>query len=239
MDTHSRATRPASRPASRAARRASRRTRTVTRSAAAGCAGALVAALVAACGSQAAPASSAGTGGTHSPSPGSSATAASNAAGLAPMIPAQCPTTSLRATVNKTQGSGAAGTAYVPIDFTNVSGHSCDMFGFPGVSFVTGPAGSQIGDAASRQTAFGARKVTLASGGTAHAWVGIADAGNFPAASCAPVTAHWLKIYPPDQFAALYTRFTTTVCSKKSYGGSTPLMVLPVRSGPGTPGAVP
>ena len=238
MDTQSRATRPAARPASRASRPA--RTRTVTRGAAAGCAGALVAALVAACGSQAAPASSAGTGGTHSPSPGSSATAASSGAGSAPMIPAsQCPTASLRATVNKSQASGAAGTSYVPIDFTNVSGHSCAMFGFPGVSFVTGPGGSQIGDAASRQTAFGARTVTLASGGTAHAWVGIADAGNFPAASCAPVTAHWLKIYPPDQFAALYTRFTTTVCSKKSYGGSTPLTVLPVRSGPGTPGTVP
>ena len=217
MNTHSLATRPASW--------------------AAGCAGALVAALVAACGSQGPPGSPAGTGGTHS-SPGSSATA-SSAAGSAPAIPAQCATTSLRATVNTTQGSGAAGTSYVPIDFTNVSGHRCDMFGFPGVSFVTGPGGSQIGDAASRQTAFGARTVTLASGGTAHAWVGIADAGNFPATSCAPVTAHWLKIYPPDQFAALYTRFTTTVYSKKSYGGSTPLTVLPVRSGPGTPGTVP
>ena len=209
-----------------------------TRSLAAGCAGALVAALAAACGSQAGPASSPAAGsGTHSP--GSSATSPASA-GSAPMIPApQCPTASLRATVNKAQGSGAAGTSYVPIDFTNVSGHGCDMFGFPGVSFVTGPGGSQIGDAATRQTSFGGVTVTLASGATAHAWVGIADAGNFPAASCAPVTAHWLKIYPPDQFAALYTRFTTTVCSKKSYGGSTPLTVLPVRPGPGAPGTVP
>ena len=205
-----------------------------TRSLAAGCAGVLVAALAAACGSQAAPASSPAGGRTHS-----SATSPASA-GSAPMIPAsQCPTALLRATVNKAQGSGAAGTSYVPIDFTNVSGHGCDMFGFPGVSFVTGPGGSQIGAAAARQTSFGGVTVTLASGATAHAWVGIADAGNFPAASCVPVTAHWLKVYPPDQFAALYTRFTTTVCSKKSYGGSTPLTVLPVRSGSGTPGTVP
>jgi hypothetical protein len=142
-------------------------------------------------------------------------------------------------TVNRTKGSGAAGTSYVPIDFTNISGHSCAMYGFPGVSFVTGPGGGQIGSAASRQTTFGSQTVTLASGGTAHAWLGIADAGNFPPSSCHPVTAHWLKIYPPNQFAALYAKFTSLVCSKQITGGSTPLTVMPVRLGPGNPGTVP
>ncbi len=113
------------------------------------------------------------------------------------------------------------------------------MFGFPGVSFVTGLGGSQIGNAASRQTTFGAQTVTLAKGGTAHAWLGIADAGNFPASACHPVTAHWLKIYPPNQFAALYARFTSPVCSKMIKGGSTPLTILPIRPGPGSPGTVP
>ncbi len=221
--------------------RAARRAVTV---AAVGCGGAFVAALAAACGSQAAQsASSAPPAATTSSSPSPSATPSSSKPAVkvgAPRMPAtQCPSAALRVTMNKTKGSGAAGTSYVPIDFTNISSHSCDMFGFPGVSFVTASGGSQLGTPASRQTTFGSETVTLASGGTAHAWLGIADAGNFPASSCQPVTAHWLKIYPPDQFAPLYTRFTATVCSKKITGGSTPLTVLPIRPGPGSPGTVP
>jgi hypothetical protein len=221
---------------SRAARRA-------LTAAAVGCGGTFVAALAAACGSQAAQSASAPPAASGSSAPSPSATPSSTKPSVkaaAPRMPAtQCPTSALRVTVNKTKGSGAAGTSYVPIDFTNISAHSCDMYGFPGVSFVTAPRGSQIGNAASRQTTFGAQTVTLASGGTAHAWLGIADAGNFPAATCQPVTAHWLKIYPPNQYAALYAGFTSTVCSKKITGGSTPLTVLPVRPGPGNPGTVP
>jgi hypothetical protein len=216
--------------------------------AAVGCGGVLVAALVTACGSKAVSSSSSATPGGTSSSPTSSASSAPSATpasskpavSTAPRMPAsQCAASALRVAVNRTKGSGAAGTSYVPIDFTNISAHSCDMYGFPGVSFVTAPRGSQIGNAASRQTTFGAQTVTLASGGTAHAWLGIADAGNFPAATCQPVTAHWLKIYPPNQYAALYAGFTSTVCSKKITGGSTPLTVLPVRPGPGNPGTVP
>jgi hypothetical protein len=150
----------------------------------------------------------------------------------------QCPTSALRATVNKTRGGAAAGTNYVPLDFTNTSSHSCDMYGFPGVSFVTGHPGSQIGAAATRQTTFGPETVTLASGATAHAWLGVVDAGNFSPSACGLVTAHWLKIYPPDQFTALYARFTAQACSKKVQG-SDPLIILPVRPGAGTPGRVP
>jgi hypothetical protein len=212
------------------------------------CGGAFAAALLAACGSQPAHSSSAAaartTPSTSSPSatPSSPSVSPSSqpTAHTQPRMPAtQCPTSALRATVNKTKGGAAAGTDYVALEFTNTSSHSCDMYGFPGVSFVTGQAGSQIGAAASRQTTFGPETVTLASGATAHAWLGVVDAGNFSPSACGLVTAHWLKIYPPDQFSWLYTRFTTPVCSKKIYGGSTPLTVLPVRPGPGTPGTVP
>jgi hypothetical protein len=150
----------------------------------------------------------------------------------------QCPTSALRVRVNKVRGGAAAGTSYFPLDFTNTSGHSCDMYGFPGVSFVTGNPGSQIGAPASRVTTFGPETVTLASGASAHAWLGIVDAGNYSPSACGPVTAHWLKIYPPDQFTALYTKFTAQVCSKK-ITASAPLLILPIRPGAGTPGHVP
>jgi hypothetical protein len=209
------------------------------------CGGAFAAALLAACGSQPAHSSSAAAGQTTPASP--SATPASPAdspssqptAHTQPRMPAtQCPTSALRATVNKTKGGAAAGTNYVALEFTNTSSHSCDMYGFPGVSFVTGNPGSQIGAAATRQTTFGPETVTLASGATAHAWLGVVDAGNFSPSACGLVTAHWLKIYPPDQFTALHARFTAPACSKK-VKGSNPLIILPVRPGAGTAGRVP
>src|SRR6202042_1643758 len=133
--------------------------------------------------------------------------------------------------VNNPRGGAADWPSYVALAFTNTSGHSCDMFGFPGVSFVTGNPGSQIGAAASRQEAIGPEKGRLASGAVAHAWLGVVDAGNFSPSACGQVTAHWLKVFPPDQFTALYTRFTAQVCSKKVSTG-TPLIILPIRPGP-------
>jgi hypothetical protein len=211
--------------------------------------GALVTALVAACGSQVppGPAASGGTtsaarAGATSPASSGPATRPSSSPAVqsAPRMPAtQCPTSALRVRAKTVRGGAAAGTSYVPLDFTNISGHGCGMYGFPGVSFVTGQAGGQIGDSAFRSTTFGSQTVTLPRGGTAHAWLGIADAGNFPRSSCHQVTAHWLKIYPPDQYTALYAGFTTQICSKQITNGSIPLTILPIRPGPGVPGSVP
>ena len=71
----------------------------------------------------------------------------------------------------------------------------------------------------------------LAPGATAYATLSIEDPGVYSPSACHQVTAHWLRIYPPDQFSSLYTSFTTPVCSAKITGGSTPLMILPVRPG--------
>jgi hypothetical protein len=51
---------------------------------------------------------------------------------------------------------------------------------------------------------------------------------NFPASKCAASNAHWIKVYPPNQFSATYVRWTAMVCSKP-----TPvyLFVAPVRQG--------
>jgi Protein of unknown function (DUF4232) len=209
------------------------------------CGGAFAAALLAACGSQAAHSSSAAAGRTTPASPAATPPSPSGSpssqptAHTQPRMPAtQCPTSALRATVNKTKGGAAAGTDYVVLEFTNTSSHSCDMYGFPGVSFVTGQPGSQIGAAATRQKTFGPETVTLAGGATAHAWLGVVNAENFSPSACGLVTARWLKIYPPDQYTALYVRFTAPACSKK-IKGSDPLIILPIRPGPGAPGRVP
>jgi len=114
------------------------------------------------------------------------------------------------------QGNGAAGSAYYPVDFTNTSGGACTLFGYPGVSFVTGVGGAKIGRAASRNPAFGSELVTIAAGRVAHSTLQVVNAENFPNATCHRVTAHWLKIYPPNQTAPLYLSFSAPTCSRRA-----------------------
>jgi hypothetical protein len=220
----------------------SRAARSTATMAALGFCGALLAISLAACGSGSglaspplSPSSTPKTSGTSNPSVTSSASPAVTTSPSA----TQCPSSALRVTIGTNEGSAAAGTSYVPVDFTNTSSQSCVLYGYPGVSFVTGPGGSQIGNAASRVTTFGPVTVSLAKGASAHAWLGVADAGNFPVSICHPVTAHWLKIFPPDQFTALYTGYTTQACSAKITNGATPLTIFTIRSGLGVAGHVP
>jgi len=39
-------------------------------------------------------------------------------------------------------------------------------------------------------------------------------AAGYPSAKCAPVTAHWLQIFPPNQTVPIYLHFTSTACAK-------------------------
>ena len=207
------------------------------------CGGVAMVAMLAACASGANPAG----GASSSVTPGGPAKSVSPSTqpSSSPASPAsasaktQCATSSLQARVASSAGGAAAGSDYVGIDFTNISAHTCVMFGYPGVSWVTGMRGSQIGDAADRTPGYSSVTATLAPNGAAHAWLQIANAGNFPASTCKPTTAHWLRIYPPNQYTSLYAKFTTQVCSGKITGGSKPLLVLPVRAGNATSGQVP
>lgn len=171
--------------------------------------------------------SSGNTPAVASPSPSSPAAAG----------PAACPTSSLRVTEGVAQGY--AGGVYVVIDFTNTSDRTCTLFGYPGVSFVTSPSGSQLGRAATRNPPT-ATLVTLAPGGVAHAVLRVADAGNYSPSACVPVTAHWVRVYPPNQFNAIYARYKTQVCSARlpaSIGRQVSVYV--VRPGPGKAGQAP
>jgi hypothetical protein len=133
-----------------------------------------------------------------------------------PNGPAECTTADLK--VARGQSNGAAGTIYYNIDFTNTSSGSCFMQGYPGVSLVTAGDGSgtQIGADAKRTPVTPSHQIVLASGQVANAQLGVAEAGNFPASTCKQVTAHWLKVFPPDQTVAAYLAFTTQTCSSAS-----------------------
>ena len=128
----------------------------------------------------------------------------------APGTPA-CATSALQ--VKLGSSDGYAGGVYVVIDFTNTSGSMCTLFGYPGVSLVTGPPYKQIGLAAKR-TSTPKKLVTLAAGATANAQLQIVDALNFPSASCGPTKATALKIYPPNQTEPVYLPNTSSGCTK-------------------------
>jgi hypothetical protein len=125
-----------------------------------------------------------------------------------------CATSALKLSLGA--GNGAAGSTIVPVEFTNQSSSTCTMFGFPGVSFVTSAGGSLIGAPADRDPATGRSLVTLAPGAVAHALLQVTVAQNFPPAKCGLTTAHWLKVFPPGQTAALFLKFSSSTCSHAS-----------------------
>jgi len=136
-----------------------------------------------------------------------------------------CATSALQ--VKLGASDGYAGGVYQTIDFTNTSGSTCTLFGYPGVSLVTGPPYKQLGVPAKRTTTPPAKVVTLAPGATANAVLQIVDALNFPSPSCQPTKAAALKVYPPNQFTAVYLPDT-------SYGCGNPVQTMyiaPVRPG--------
>jgi Protein of unknown function (DUF4232) len=172
-------------------------------------------AALAACGASSAPGAAPAATATPTVSAGTASPASSPTAttAQAESVP-PCATSALKVTVATVPGGAAAGSSYYPIQFANVSGASCTLYGYPGVSFVTAQGGSQIGPAATRNPATAQQLVTLAPGQTVHAELQVVDAANYPPADCGAVTAHWLKVYPPNQTAPAYVGFTAQTCSK-------------------------
>jgi hypothetical protein len=171
--------------------------------------------LIAACGSTSPAAAPAPTKTVTVPASQPASTApATPTSSPTPAGPPPCPTSALKSSVGT--GNGAAGSTYYPLEFTNASGAACTLFGYPGVSFVTGTGGSQIGGAASRNPAVSSALVTLAPGSTAHATLQVVNAMNYPNAECHLVTAHTMKIYPPNQTAPIYLSFTAPACAGHS-----------------------
>jgi Domain of unknown function (DUF4232) len=160
----------------------------------------------------------------------SSGTALAADATPASSVPA-CTAGDLGAWVAITQGNGAAGSIYYPLQFTNLSGHACAMRGFPGVSAVD-RNGHQLGSPARWDHAVPARTAVLAPGATAHTTLQWSDAEVTTAPGCDPVfTAFELRIYPPGQYDATYAAFGLEACS---HAGPVYMSVGPILSGVGT-----
>lgn len=153
------------------------------------------------------------------------------AADTAPAAVPACTAADLGAWAAVDQGNGAAGSIYYPLQLTNLSGHTCVMRGFPGVSAID-RSGHQLGRPAGWATRVGAHTVVLAPGATAHTILRYSDVTVTTAPGCRPVfTTFELRVYPPGQYSATHAAFGLEACSR---AGPVYMSVEPVLPGVGT-----
>ena len=162
--------------------------------------------------------------------PGLSAQLAADTARASTTVPA-CAAADLGVWVAVTQGNGAAGKIYYPLEFTNLSKHACALRGFPGVSAVDHNL-RQLGSPARWDHVIPVRTVVLAPGATAHTLLRWSDATVSTAPGCRPTfSTYELRIYPPNRYKATYAAFDLEACS---HAGPAYLGVEPIRPGVGT-----
>jgi hypothetical protein len=148
-----------------------------------------------------------GTGGTGGPGNGGG-----EGVGTVPLAGGtpECKSTSLKLSLG--QSSGAAGHIYQPLRFTNSGAQNCVIVGFPGVTYVTGTNGTQVGAPAQRDGAKGGQ-ILLKPGQVASTIVTLTDVGVFDPGVCKPTPTLGLRVYPPDQTASLFIAQTGTGCA--------------------------
>lgn len=137
--------------------------------------------------------------------------AATSSATASASIP-RCTASDLGVWVAFDQGNGAAGTIYYPLEFTNLSHHTCFLFGYPGVSALD-VNGHQLGSPAGWGPRAGEHVVNLAPGATAHTILGYHDVvvGTPPACGTVRMAVD-LRVFPPGQRSADHAAFPVEAC---------------------------
>ena len=107
---------------------------------------------------------------------------------------------------------GAAGSIYRDLVFTNTGPRTCELRGFPGVSYVTGDDGHQVGPAAVMQGERGGQ-VPIPPGRTAVAPLQLVNVQNFDPGVCQPTPVRGLRVYPPGDTASLFVPMDGTGCA--------------------------
>jgi hypothetical protein len=146
------------------------------------------------------------------------AAASSPATSNAPASAPRCATSGLVAWLNVPPGNHYAGGAYYYLEFTNLSGHTCTLRGYPGVSAVSlsgGALGSPAGWGVVRPATVG-----LAPGATATSILQVANPANFgsrcflPGSPAHLPTAAGLRVYPPGQFVSKVIPYPFSACAR-------------------------
>jgi hypothetical protein len=130
--------------------------------------------------------------------------------------------------VRAAAGGGAAGSMYSLLVFTNVSSRTCTLYGYPGVSWVKGPAGPQVNDPFRRNTSGTPDRVVLAPDGAAHALIQLGHPEAFEP-RCHAVDVYGVRVYPPDETNSVIVPWASTTCSANGIDVG---IVYPIVAGP-------
>ncbi|WP_328446396.1 MULTISPECIES: DUF4232 domain-containing protein [unclassified Amycolatopsis] len=117
------------------------------------------------------------------------------------------------------QGDAGAGSLYRSLVITNSSGKPCEIQGFPGVSYVGGTDGHQVGKDAFREGAKG-NAVKLNPGQSAAADIQFVNVRNFDSATCQPAEVKGLRIYLPQETASNFVPAPGTGCASTKIPGN-------------------
>jgi hypothetical protein len=172
------------------------------------------------------PASASAPPASAAPTTADPTTAPAGTASGAPADPARCTTAEL--TGSLVGGEGAAGTVHRTLVLTNTGARACELRGFPGVSYVAGEDGHQVGPAAEMVGERGAQ-VRLAVGDSAGTDVGLVQVGNFDPALCRPEPVRGLRVYPPGDTASLFVPADGTGCAGTPPGPQLTVATLAAR----------
>ena len=123
---------------------------------------------------------------------------------------ARCAVAGLKITYKNDTGGGGAGSVSGALTFTNTGSSACTLRGFPGVSFVRGAAGTQVGQPATR-TDGAVKTKTIAPGASVKAALRRSQPGNY-GDDCQQTKVDGFRVYPPDSTEAAFVAFTTTGC---------------------------
>lgn len=130
--------------------------------------------------------------------------------------PRFCKAADLKVTLAEGNGAGMS-KDNVNLRFTNKSGLSCALQGSPGVSFVAGDDGHQVGDPATRQPKSQGKAHTLTPGTSVQSSLTIVNSGVYTPSDCKQVEVKGLRIYAPGDTASMFLPMPDQACSATGY----------------------
>jgi hypothetical protein len=135
-----------------------------------------------------------------------------------PTGPQPCATSALALSLGT--ADAATSQLHYPLVFRNTGSSPCTLRGYPGVSYVSGEAGTQVGSPATRNPQVPVTTVTLPAGGTAVAALDVVQPLVFEPSTCKITSVRGLRIYPPGQTAAAFLTRPSKACSATSLPSS-------------------
>lgn len=122
--------------------------------------------------------------------------------------------------VSTEPAGAAAGHDITRLVFQNTSDHACWVRGYPGVSYVAGDDGHQVGGSALRDSSHGpsAARIWLIPNAHAYALLNQPNPHNFTSGDCDPTSVRGLRVYPPEETSSLYAPDSGTACANTGTG---------------------